>query len=91
MSTELKSVKGRNCNVMLTQFGASDGSFQPAQRCLQLNSSNFQDKYVQLTVEQARDLAAALLEFADGTREDFMGYPCGISPVVSLEENKVNV
>ena len=72
MSTELKMTEGRNCNVMLTQFGGGNDG-----RCLQLNSSNFKDKYVQLTVDQARDLAAALLEFVDGTREDFMGYPCG--------------
>ena len=70
MSTELKSVDVRNGQCALTQFGGgTDG------RCLQLNVGL--QGFVGLTVDQAKDLAAALLEFVDGTREDFLGYPCG--------------
>ena len=70
MSTELKPVRVRNGSCSLTQFNGGSGG-----RCLQLNVG--MKGYVTLDVKQARDLAAALVEFADGTREDFQGYPCG--------------
>ena len=73
MSTDLKSAVDRNGEVMMTQFNGGDDG-----RCVQLTPQFPSSKpYVQLTTEQARDLAAALLEFANGTREDFLGYPCG--------------
>lgn len=70
MSTELKPVEVRNGTCSLTQFnGGYDG------RCVELNVGL--QGFVSLNVNQARDLAKALVEFANGTREDYMGYPCG--------------
>jgi hypothetical protein len=73
MSIELTPVVVRNGECSLTQFGGgADG------RCLQLNVGF--DGFVVLTVDQAKNMAAALLEFADGTRKDFLGWPCGKFP-----------
>ena len=61
MSTELKGTNSRNGKVSLTRF-AGEG------RCLQLNCGL--DPFISVTRHQALDLAVALVEFANNTREE---------------------
>ncbi len=68
MSTELKGTDSINGEVMMTRYygGESVGS------CLQLTPPGGErTPYLSLTKEQAIELAHALMEFADGTREEF--------------------
>ena len=62
MATELKPVEDRNGTVKLTRF-AGEG------RCLQVTPV-FGKEFVSLTKSQALELAVALVEFANGTREE---------------------
>lgn len=75
MSTELKGVTGRAGEVSMTRFfgGKEDG------RCVQLtfkkpesefNRPDFGYWYLQMNKKQALELAAALVEFANDTREE---------------------
>ena len=77
MSTELKGVTCRTGPVSMNQFsgGREDGL------CVQLTFKepeeerfrpNFGFYYMQLTKQQAAELAAALVEFAEGTREELI-------------------
>ena len=65
MATELKTVNDRNGEVTLTQFaGGEDGT------CLQITGGEGTlNGFVSVTKEQALELAVALIEFANGTRE----------------------
>lgn len=74
MSTELKGVKCRTGEVGMTKFM---GNFEE-RICVQLTFKSPEEErfkptfgwwYIQLTRDQARELAQALVEFADGTRE----------------------
>ncbi len=63
MASELKSVTDRNGEVFITRFAAgSDG------RCVQV-TPQFGVGFVSLTKSQALDLAVALVEFVNDTRE----------------------
>lgn len=75
MSTELKGVTGRTGEVSMVRFfgGKEDG------KCLQLtfkkpeeerNRPDFGYWYLQMNKSQALELAAALVEFANDTREE---------------------
>lgn len=75
MSTQLKGVTGRTGEVSMVRFfgGKEDGS------CVQLtfkkpeeerNRPDFGYWYLQMNKEQALELATALVEFANGTREE---------------------
>lgn len=70
MSTELKGVKSLNGEVYMTSFygGKTNG------RCLQLTPefgvTAWGERYIQLTEDQARELARALNEFVIGVREE---------------------
>lgn len=68
MSTELKGTESVNGQVMLTRYygGAERGT------CLQVTppASN-RTPYLSLTKEQALELAVALVEFANGKREEY--------------------
>jgi len=67
MSTELKPTKSVNGNVMLTRYfgGTERGT------CLQVTPpGGSMTPYLSLTKEQALDLAVALVEFANGKREE---------------------
>jgi hypothetical protein len=77
MSTELKGVTCRTGPVSMNQFsgGKQDGS------CVQLTFKEPKEErnrhsngwwYMQLTKQQAVELAAALVEFADGKREELI-------------------
>ena len=78
MATELKPTPYRNGTLRLTQFcGPRPASFNDRsdRRCLQLTAVDAlggldKSGYVALTKEQALSLAAALVEFANGTREE---------------------
>ena len=63
MSTELKGVTDRNGAVSLTRFAGTEG------RCVQV-TPQFGKSFVSLTKAQAMDLAVALVEFANDTREE---------------------
>ncbi len=66
MSTELKGVKALGGNVNLTSyFGGEDNGV-----CIQVGPDYGQSPYLQLNKKQARELAVALFQFADGTREE---------------------
>jgi hypothetical protein len=68
MSTELKGTESINGQVMLTRYygGASMGG-----ACLQVTPpGGSSTPYLSLTKEQALDLAVALVEFANGKREE---------------------
>ena len=75
MSTNLKGVTGRTGEVSMTSFfgGSVDG------KCVQLtfkkpeeerNRPDFGYWYLQMNKKQALELAAALVEFANDTREE---------------------
>ena len=75
MSTQLKGVTGRTGEVSMTSFfgGKKDG------KCVQLtfkkpeeerNRPDFGYWYLQMNKKQALELAAALVEFANDTREE---------------------
>ena len=67
MSTQLKGTDSIDGEVMLTRYygGASRGA------CLQVTPAKpFTFPYLCLTKEQALDLAAALVEFANEKREE---------------------
>lgn len=75
MSTQLKGVTGRTGEVSMTSFfgGKKDG------KCVQLtfkkpeeerNRPDFGYWYLQLTESEALDLAIALVQFANGDREE---------------------
>ena len=67
MSTELKSTESINGQVMLTRYfgGTERGA------CLQVTPpGGSMTPYLSLTNEQALDLAVALVEFANGKREE---------------------
>jgi hypothetical protein len=77
MSTELKGATCRTGDLHMNQFsgGREDGL------CVQLtfkepeedqNRPSFGWWYMQLTKQQAVELAAALVEFADGKREELI-------------------
>ena len=75
MSTELQGIEGLTGDVLLTSyFGGVDKG-----NCLQLtfqkpeferDNPDFGWWYLQLTKDQARELAVALNEYADGTRAE---------------------
>ena len=67
MSTELKSTDSINGNVQLTRyFGHPERGV-----CLQVTPpGGSMTPYLSLTKEQALDLAVALVEFANGKREE---------------------
>lgn len=68
MSTELKGTESINGQVMLTRYfgGAERGA------CLQVTPPGGErTPYLSLTKEQALELAVALVEFANGKREEF--------------------
>ena len=67
MSTELKGCESLNGEVMLTRyFGGVENA-----ACLQVTPPGGErTPYVQLTKLQALELAAALVEFANDTREE---------------------
>ena len=67
MSTQLKGTESINGVVMLTGYwgGVARGP------CLQVTPpGGFSTPYLSLTKEQALDLAVALVEFANGKREE---------------------
>jgi len=74
MSTQLKGVTGQTGDVhMVRYFGGNQGT------CVQLtfqkpeserNRPDFGWWYMQLNKEEALEMAAALVEFANGTREE---------------------
>lgn len=67
MSTQLKGTESINGEVMLNRYygGASNGG------CLQVTPPGGSGTpYLSLTKEQALDLAVALVEFANGRREE---------------------
>ena len=67
MSTELKGTEALNGQVLLTRYfgGAEHGA------CLQVTPSEYSvTPYLQLTQKQALELAVALVEFANGCREE---------------------
>ncbi len=67
MSVELKGTKSINGEVMLTRFfgGTDHGT------CLQVTPpGGNRTPYLSLTKEQALDFASALMEFANGKREE---------------------
>ncbi len=69
MSTELKGVTDRNGTVSVTRFfGGNDEG-----RCVQL-TPQFGVGFVSLTKAQALELAVALVEFANDTREVTEGH-----------------
>jgi hypothetical protein len=67
MSTELKGCEALNGQVLLTRYfgGVKDGT------CLQVTPYAYSvTPYLQLTKSQALEMAAALVEFANDTREE---------------------
>lgn len=75
MSTQLKGVEGLTGEVHMTSYygGESNGN------CVQLtfkkpeferDNPDFGWWYLQLDKKQARELAVALFQYADGTREE---------------------
>ncbi len=65
MSTELKGTTDRNGEVQLTRFATANGA------CLQVTGNEGKlNGFVSLTKSQALELAVALVEFANGTREE---------------------
>jgi hypothetical protein len=67
MSTELKGIDSINGRVMLTRYfgGTQYGA------CLQVTPpGGSMTPYLSLSKEQALDLAVALVEFANGKREE---------------------
>jgi hypothetical protein len=71
MSTELKGTDSINGKVMLTRyFGGVRGAAGRA-ACLQVTPpGGSSTPYLSLTKEQALELAVALVEFANGKREE---------------------
>ncbi len=68
MSTELKGTTDRNGAVQLTRFATAEGP------CLQVTGNEGKlNGFVSLTKAQALELAVALVEFANGTREEDEG------------------
>ena len=69
MSVQLEGTTDRNGAVTLTRFsGGADGA------CLQVTGGEGTLKgFVSVTREQALELAVALVEFANGTREEVEG------------------
>ena len=75
MSTQLKGVEGLTGEVSMTRyFGGVDNG-----NCVQLtfkkpeferDKPDFGYWYLQLNKEQARELAVALFQYEDGTREE---------------------
>ena len=63
MATELKPVEDRNGAVSLTRFAGTEG------RCVQV-TPQFGKEFLSLTKAQALELAVALVEFANDTREE---------------------
>jgi hypothetical protein len=65
MATELKGTTARNGKVSVTRFsGRTDEG-----RCVQL-TPEFGETFLSLDKPQALELAEALLQFANGTREE---------------------
>ena len=70
MATELQGTKSLNGEIFMTSFygGKKNG------RCVQLTPeygvTACGERYIQLTEEQARELARALNEFVVGAREE---------------------
>ena len=65
MSTELKGTTALNGEVSLTRYWGGEENGQ----CVQV-TTQWPQSYLSLTKEQARELAVALFQFADGTREE---------------------
>ena len=75
MSTQLKGVTGRTGEVSMTRFfgGKDDGvsiqlTFKKPEE--ERNRPDFGYWYLQMNKNQALELAAALVEFANDTREE---------------------
>ena len=75
MSTQLKGVTGRTSEVSMTRFfgGKEDGvsvqlTFKKPEE--ERNRPDFGYWYLQMNKKQALELAAALVEFANDTREE---------------------
>lgn len=75
MSTQLKGVTGRTGEVSMVRFfgGMEDGvsvqlTFQKPEE--ERNRPDFGYWYLQMNKKQALELAAALVEFANDTREE---------------------
>ena len=75
MSTQLKGVTGRTGEVSMTRFfgGKEDGmsvqlTFKKPEE--ERNRPDFGYWYLQLTESEALDLAIALVQFANGDREE---------------------
>lgn len=68
MSNELKGIKSINGQVMLTRYFGGNGRGL----CLQVTppGGDMTQTHLYLTKEQALDLAVALVEFANGKREE---------------------
>lgn len=67
MSTELKGTNSLNGEVMLTRYWGGTTNMY----CVQVTPpGGARTPYLSLTKEQALDLAAALIEFANGKREE---------------------
>lgn len=67
MSTKLKGTESINGQVMLTRYFG----FPERGACLQVTPpGGARTPYLSLTKEQALDLAVALVEFANGKREE---------------------
>ncbi len=67
MSTDLKGTESINGQVMLTRYWGGN----PGGACLQVTPPGGErTPYLSLTKEQALDLAVALVEFANGKREE---------------------
>jgi hypothetical protein len=70
MATELKGIKSLTGEIFMTSYygGKTNG------RCLQLTPeygvTPWGERYIQLTEDQAREMARALNEFVIGTREE---------------------
>ena len=74
MSTELKGCESLNGEVMLTRYWGSNYNQWTGRACLQVTPpGGSMTPYLSLTKEQALDLAVALVEFANGTREEVDG------------------
>ena len=71
MSTELKGTDSINGKVMLTRYFGGDRGATGFGACLQVTPpGGSSTPYLSLTKEHALELAVALVEFANGKREE---------------------